>query len=62
MPAFTPVILNVCLIAGAFFGQEYLDLPGNPFEFENTGTPSSMSLRFEEIATGFVGALLALKK
>lgn len=44
------------------FGQEYLDLPGNPFEFENAGTPSSMSLRFEEIATGFVGALLAMKK
>ena len=27
VPAFTPVILNVCLIAGAFLGQEYLDLP-----------------------------------
>ena len=27
VPAFTPVILNLCLIAGAFLGQEYLDLP-----------------------------------
>ena len=27
VPAFTPVILNICLIAGAFLGQEYLDLP-----------------------------------
>ena len=44
------------------FGQEYLDLPGSPFALESGGTPSSMSFPFEEIATGFVEALLALKK
>ena len=44
------------------FGQEYLGLPGNPFALENARTPSSMSVPFEEIATGFVGALLAMKK
>ena len=27
VPAFTPVILNLCLIAGAFYSQQYMDLP-----------------------------------
>ena len=49
-------------VSNTRFGQEYLGLPGNPFALENAGTPSSMSVPFEEIATGFVGALLAMKK
>lgn len=48
--------------SNARFGQEYLDLPGNPFAFGSGETPSSMSLPFQEIATGFVEALLAFKK
>lgn len=43
------------------FGQEYLDLPGNPFALQSAGSPSFASPPYEEIAAAFVGALRALK-